>query len=218
MGINFDQIPDSIGFSLPPEGLYRMHVDKADMKMAYIATDPLELNLTTTLFDEKGKNCGKFFDKFKDNPQEDASKRRTQLYKIGRFVKASGLAITGEILLKDLAKLLPGVEVIIDINHYTNPKTTKTYAQANIFGGGCYYPVSEYAELLEKRKQALDNLAQVDAETIPDPTTVSSTTETQSDRSTANTRILDEILDEETVNALENFDTETSTGETTEGY
>ena len=203
MPINFDKIPESIGFSIPEPGLYRMHVDSTAMKVAYVATDPLELNITATLYDEHGKNCGKFFDKFRDNPNETAAKRNAQVYKIGRFIKATGLQVTGVATLKDISKIIVGAEVIVDINHYAPENTGKVYAQANLFGGGCYYPVSEYAKLLGEITAAKDNLATALEETPKNPTTPMETTtgtlatETPSDKPT----------DEAAQTELENFDT-----------
>lgn len=156
MAINFNALPTSAN-TITPVGLYRAKIEKAEMRQAYIPTEPMELSMTCTLYDYKGKDCGKFFDTLKDNGKD------AQLFKIGQFVKAIGLELTGSVELKDMCKLIQGKEFIVDISHYTNPTTNNTKAQSNIFGNkGCFAPVSEFAALLGE-----DGAIEATAEDMP---------------------------------------------------
>ena len=141
MPINFDNIPGSAS-TIVPEGLYRAVVEKAEMRPAWDAADPFELNVTMQLFDKTGKSFGRFFETFKD------TEKTPHPFKIGRFIKACGLNLTGSVELKDIAKLITGKEVIVDISHYVKPDQS-IKVQSNAFGSkGCYAPVTDFEALL----------------------------------------------------------------------
>ena len=148
-GINFDAIPDTLN-NVPAEGLYRGKVDKAEMRPAWVPTEPNELNMTCSLFNKDGVACGKYFETLKNNPA--AASNGSQLFKIGKFVKAIGLNFAGQTVeLQDICKLVQGKEFIVDISHYENPTTHAKKAQSNLFGAkGCFAPVSEFETLLNE--------------------------------------------------------------------
>lgn len=149
MAINFDTIPttNGSGFALVPEGKHRAKVNKAEMRQAFDKTKPDELNLTLECFDKEGNSIGIVFDTLKEVGNTDKG-TESQLYKVGRFVRACGIELTGSVDLKDIAKLVVGKEVIVDIEH--NTWKEKTTARPSMFNAEIYYAVSEADEVLNK--------------------------------------------------------------------
>jgi hypothetical protein len=151
MGINFDSLPTENPYALPPQGIYKAKITKAEMKAG--PNGPY-LNLTYALSDGKGKRFGNLFDMLSE------STHQAVLYKIGRFVSALKLNLKGNCELKDLAKIVVGREMCVDITHQPDKRNeTKIRAQIKLFGSECYWPIEQYNELA-----ALNNNAEDDSE------------------------------------------------------
>lgn len=135
--INFDALPTTSPYGIPEPGFYKGKIIKAEMKPAFNKADPDELNITYELTKRNGeKETNKLFDKLKD------SDKPAQLFKIGRFCRAIDLKLTGNVELKDLAKLIVGKELIVDVEH--SEYQGKKRAQVSMFNHECYYKVSEW--------------------------------------------------------------------------
>lgn len=154
--INFDKVPDNNPYSVPDEGYYVFKCINANMRSPKDPSKKDYLNVQMMLVDKTGKKAGTFFDNFFDS---DAS---AILYKLGRFVKAINLNLTGNVELKDIAKLLPGKEGVLEIEHRQDSRfpddPTKIQAQVKLFGSECYWPTDQFKELV----------GEVDAAQIPD--------------------------------------------------
>lgn len=143
MAINFDKLPDTAGggFAMVPEGFHKAKIIKAEMRPARDTSLPDELNITLECYDTKGNKLGLVWDTLKD------SDKQAQQYKIKRlFIDALNMDLSAMVELKDLAKLIQGKEVIVDIEH--NEYNGKTSARVSMFNNEMYYPTSMEAELL----------------------------------------------------------------------
>lgn len=139
--INFDALPQSNPFGNPDPGLYKAVIEDAEMKHGKDATKPPYLNLRYALSNPKtGKSAGTMFDIISE------SDNQVILYKIGRFCRACGIPLQGQIELSDLAKIVKGKEILIDVMiDDKNPKYVKP--AVDLFSHEAYYQVSELEEI-----------------------------------------------------------------------
>lgn len=144
--INFDRLPQDNPFALPTPGLYRAKVVEAVMKPPKNdPTKPDYLNLKLALFDHEGKNSGNVYDIIAESDSSVVQ------YKTARFVRACGIPLTGSIELKDLAKLVNGKEIAVDIRH-SRPRQGEDAtnftpkAEVDMFSRAAYYLKDEYQE------------------------------------------------------------------------
>lgn len=145
--ISFDKLPNSKHTTtsnkefVVPAGLY-----KAKIKSAEIINGPNGeyCNLCLTLFDKAGKEIMFVYDIIKD-----VDKPLLQ-YKLQRLLVAVGLAkqLIGKTFeLKDIAKVLPNKEVLVDIKTEDAKNGYSARSIVDIFKAEIYYPVSEAAKL-----------------------------------------------------------------------
>lgn len=137
MAINFDQLPESNGGStnkIIPKGTYYASIEKTEMKKPQDTTKPEYLNITLKVQSAQGENMGFVWDKITESTSQYV------LYKLRRFIMALGVTITPglSLELKDLAKIAPGVKLLVDINQDKENKN-----QVDIFSGDVYYHISE---------------------------------------------------------------------------
>lgn len=147
MAINFDALPQDNPFALPAPGVYKAKIVEAEMKAPKNdPTKPDYLNLKYTLFDANNKNCGNIYDILSE------SSNSVVLYKLSRFIRACGIPRTGTLELRDLAKLVAGKEIVIDVSH--DAKSDKPRAQVDLFTREGYYLPSEFDDIYKLTQPA----------------------------------------------------------------
>lgn len=136
--INFSAIPTANpGGGVPKPGVYRATVEKAEMKEPKDASKKPYLNLTLKLRNKDESAAGTVFDILTE------SEAATVLYKIGRFLRACGIPLQGAMELKDIAKLVVGKEIAVDIKVEKDNKDNDR-AVVDVFSRECYYLPSEF--------------------------------------------------------------------------
>lgn len=139
--INFDAIPTTNpGGGLPKPGVYRATIDKAEMKEPKDPSKKPYLSLTLKLRNKDESSAGTVFDILTE------SEAPTVLYKIGRFLRACGVPLQGAMELKDIAKLVVGKEVAVDIKIEKDNRDTDR-AVVDVFSRECYYLPSEFSDV-----------------------------------------------------------------------
>ncbi len=139
MAINFDRLPQDNPFALPAPGVYRAKIMEAEMKQGKDLSKPEYLNLKYALFDKHNKSCGNVYDIISESDSSVVQ------YKTARFVRACGLPLTGSMELKDLAKVVKGREIVVDISH--DKKSDQPRAQVDLFAREAYYLPSEFMDI-----------------------------------------------------------------------
>ena len=141
MAINFDTLPQENPFALPEPGLYKATIDDAEMRPnKNNATKPPYLNLKYKLTDMQGKGKGTMFDIISESDSPVVG------YKIARFCRACGIPLQGQIELSDLAKIVKGKEILVDVKiDDADPRYVK--AVVDIFSHEAYYQVAELESL-----------------------------------------------------------------------
>lgn len=139
--INFDAIPDKNPTGPVDAGTYKAKVVKAEMKQPKDVTKPQYMEVTFNITGMDGKS-NTFVDKFFESDSSFV------LFKLKRFVAAANIPLAGNVELRDIAKLIPNLEVVVVVGH---TKTTfngqeRTEAQVDIFNSDCYYPISDWAQ------------------------------------------------------------------------
>lgn len=142
MTINFDALPKerpegSGAFDIPPEGYQLVTISRPTIKTSAAGNEYLEVLLKTA-------EGGSFFDRIMSS---DAPAIQ---YKLARFIAACKLPLVGEITFKDLAKVVDGKQIVVDVKHVEKEwkgKTT-TQAEADIFTNDIYYTPEEYSTLV----------------------------------------------------------------------
>lgn len=137
--MNFDRLPNDkpTGFVVP-EGSYKGIIADAQMRQPKDANKPMYLNFKLDLYDYKtNEKVGTIFDGLYE------SEASLLLYKLKRFMLATDIKLT-EFELSDLAKLINGKELIVDV------KTEKQEGRADrsvvdVTKNQIYYPLSEAA-------------------------------------------------------------------------
>lgn len=139
MAINFDALPQDNPFALPDPGVYKATVVDAEMKQGKDLSKPEYLNLKFSLTDKNGKNCGNLYDIIAESDSSVVQ------YKTARFIRACGLPLTGSMELKDLAKIVKGREIALDVAH--DNKGDRPRAQVDLFSREAYYLASEFTDI-----------------------------------------------------------------------
>ena len=140
MAINFDKLPQDNPFALPDPGVYKAKIVEAEIRAPKNdPTKPDYLNLKYTLFDKNNKNCGSIYDILSESDSSVVQ------YKISRFVRACDIPLTGSMELKDLAKIVKGKEIALDVSH--DKKSDQPRAQVDLFSREGYYLASEFADI-----------------------------------------------------------------------
>jgi len=146
MGINFDKAPDTNPYGLIPEGIYRFEIVKAELKPPANKDKKAYINMQIKLFDGANNKKGTLFDKIFDS---DAP---ALLYKLKRLVRAIKVPLSGEVELKDLAKILPGKKGTLEVTQQPDSRfpddRTKDQAAVKLFGSECFWTWEEYAGLV----------------------------------------------------------------------
>jgi hypothetical protein len=141
MAINFQNLPQDNPFALPNAGVYRAKIVEAEMRTPKTdASKPDYLNLKLTLFDVTNKNCGSIFDIISESDSSIVQ------YKIARFVRACKIPLTGSMELRDLAKVVKGKEIAVDVRIGKDNKD-QPKAEVDLFSREGYYMPEEFMEI-----------------------------------------------------------------------
>lgn len=141
MAINFDNLPSDKPYGAAEPGCYIGLIEKAEMKQPKDASKPQYLNLQIALTNKDGKSCGKVFDIITESEHSLAR------YKLGRFVQALELDLSGEMELKDLTKIVVNKKMILDITNKADAKNIDR-AVVDALKDEIYYPMSKANEKL----------------------------------------------------------------------
>lgn len=139
MAINFNELPSSKPVSVLDSGYYKGEIVKAEMTQSK-SSSATYLQITYNLVNKQGKSCGKLWDNLFDSDKEFLR------YKLARFITALKIPLTGSFELKDLAKIVVGKSLIIDVG--VDDKGQRPRNQVEPFKGDMFYPVEEWASLL----------------------------------------------------------------------
>lgn len=141
--INFEALPTQNPFSIPEPGLYKAVIEEAEMRTPKTdATKPDYLNLKLSLYKADGTKAGVVYDIISE------SEKSAVMFKLGRLLKACDIPLIGSLELRDLAKIIKGKEIGVDITH--DKTSERPRAQVALFGGGVYYTLAEYHALVSK--------------------------------------------------------------------
>ena len=141
--IRFDALPtENPGGGVPKPGIYRATINKAEMKAPKDPSKKEYLSITLKLRNKDESAAGTVFDILTE------SEAPAILYKIGRFLRACGIPLQGAMELKDIAKLVLGKEVAVDIK---NEKDTNGNDRAvvDLFTREAYYMPGEFDHVYE---------------------------------------------------------------------
>lgn len=168
MAIKMDSIPKNNPFQVAAPGFYRARVDKAEMLPSKTPGKPPYLSLTYSLLDAKGQKIGTVFDRLFD------STASTVLYKFGRFIEALELSLTGNVELKDLAKIIVGKKFCVEITHEADNRfpddRSKDRAVPKLFKSEIFWPFKDAASLIVDEGDT-DEVVEVTDADIPFSTT-----------------------------------------------
>lgn len=138
MAINFDALPTDkpAGSSfVVPKGRYLATIDKAEMKQGKDTAKPEYLNLTLELVNPEDKTpVGKVWDIITESTADLAQ------YKLKRLIIALGLPIKGDFDLKDLAKMVVGKKMLVDIK--IDEKASPERSVVDATAAEIYYPLT----------------------------------------------------------------------------
>lgn len=157
MAINFDALPNNKPFSVPPAGTYYATIDTAEMKQGKDLSKPPYLNLKYKLKSAEGKDMGVIFDIIAE------SEHSLMQYKLKRFLLAIGVNFNGEFELKDLAKLCPGKQIIVDTKIEEGQDGRQDRAVVDVMRDEVYYNISEAQEVFGNTGVVADTINASDA-------------------------------------------------------
>lgn len=155
MAINFDSLPtEKPQGSLYEKGFYKGTIVKAEMRTPRNGNQDY-LSITYDVTNKDGSAKGKFWDNLFDTDKD------IPRYKLGRFINALGLELTGTFELKDLAKIVVGKTLVIDMG--LNEKGDRPQNEVEIFKNEIFYPLREWASLVGVPEDFTTDLAEEDS-------------------------------------------------------
>ena len=138
--INMDTLPNPnqkpANGTLIPKGMYHAKIVKAEMKTPrsgkadYFSA---ECNITDP---NSGAQMGKFWINLYE------SEAPLVRYQLSRFIYATGLKISGAFELKDLTKMVPGRELMIDICPEDRKDGAAPQRSVVDVSAECFYPIN----------------------------------------------------------------------------
>ena len=139
--INFQELPKTAPNALPAAGVYRYRIVAAQMRQG--ANYPY-LEVKAEIYHPvSGEKVYTLYDRLFDTPQN------LPRYKLGRFIKALELPITGEFYLADLTKMIVGKEIYADLGVEKDKNGVYPDRLAvNAFSDLIYYTKKEYAQAI----------------------------------------------------------------------
>lgn len=127
---------------LPKPGFTIVLIESASFRTSSMGNAMIELRLKTV-------------DGLIINDYLIISNKSVLQYKLGRFVHACRLGITGVIELRDLAILIVNKHIVVDVKHEQNTHKgiTTTKAVVDIFSNDIFYHISEYPSLVPEAQR-----------------------------------------------------------------
>lgn len=137
--INFNTLPTekpSMG-NIIPKGQYKAKIEKAEMKQSRNESKPPYLSIQFDLTDTvSNMPMGKIWAILTE------SDKALPLYQLSRFIQALKLPITGNFELKDLTKMIPGKELLVDVMpEKRDDGKEPERSVVDVFSGQIFYPV-----------------------------------------------------------------------------
>lgn len=148
--INFKTLRDDGGFEAPKPGFYKAKIDKAEMRTSSKTGEPY-LSFQLRIRNHQDKPCGVVFDMLMDPTGKSVGLQT----KMKRFVIAVGLQALENFELKDLLKLIPGRELVVDITVKPD-QNGNDRGQVDVFKRGGYLPMEKWPECYAKDGGTLD--------------------------------------------------------------
>ncbi len=134
--INFNELPQYKPANLLPKGAYKAVITEATMKQGADITKPPYLSIVYTLKNANDVIVGKVYDNIAE------SEKDLMRYKLARFIIALNLQTRlTNFQLKDLAKIIPNRELIVDIT--SENYNGKDRNIVDVFSGEIYYPSND---------------------------------------------------------------------------
>jgi len=127
--------------SAPPPGFYKAKIEKAEMRQS-TKTNSMYLNLQYKLRDNANKPCGSIFDSLFD---PGTPPKPPLQFKLGQFLKATGLDTLKKGELTDIMKLAIGRELVVDVKNAPDNKG-RIRGEVEPFARGGYAPISNWAD------------------------------------------------------------------------
>lgn len=143
MSINFNALPSEKpamgGGAIIPKGQYLAVIEKAEMKQGQDMSKPPYLNLQLDISDEaSGTKMGKLFHILTE------SNHPLPMFQLKRIIESLHLPITGDFELKDLAKMIQGKKIIVDVApEKAEEGKPATRSVVDVFSGQIFYPYVE---------------------------------------------------------------------------
>ena len=138
--INFDALPQTNDSAYKPVAdVYLAHIEKAEMRKPKDPNKPDYLNLQYRISKHDGSKAGVMFD-----GQYESDKNLIQ-YKLGRFLKACGIPLKGQMELKDIATLVLNKDIVVDTS--VDESGSQPRLQVDLFGREAYYPKEQFDEI-----------------------------------------------------------------------
>lgn len=139
MAINFNALPSekpAMGGSMIPKGQYIATIEKAEMKQGQDTSKPAYLNLQLDIMDEASEaKLGKVFHILTE------SNHPLPMFQLKRIIESLNLPITDEFELKDLAKMIQGKKIKVDIApEKAEEGKVATRSVVDVFSGQIFYP------------------------------------------------------------------------------
>lgn len=142
--INFDSLPNEKPSmsNIIPKGQYIATIEKAEMKQSKDETKPDYLNMQLDLTDPESKMpVGKIWAILTE------SDKSLPMFQLSRLIKALKLPITGNFELKDLTKMIPGKQMLVDVApEKRNDGKEPERSVIDVFSGNIFYPLEASTE------------------------------------------------------------------------
>lgn len=132
--VNFDAMPDTkpSGAKIA-KGQYKAHIDSATMTQGQDLSKPQYILMVLTITDpQTNVVLGKVWDGLYESTSEFIQ------YKTKRIAVACGLKLSGDVEFSDIAHLIAGNDILVDI---TIDKNDDTKSIVDIFSADIYYPL-----------------------------------------------------------------------------
>lgn len=126
MAINFDSLPKEQPSALMADGKYLFKIKKVELKPSSSGNSYLSLMLSSS--------HGNVFDNISESDKPLAR------FKLGQFLRALGIQLSGTFELKDLVKILPNKELVAAITTQDASNGYRAKNVVNAFDEQIFYP------------------------------------------------------------------------------
>jgi len=134
MSINFDALPSKSPNYVAPAGKYKATINKAEVRIGKTSGKPY-INMELSLTDPSGKSFGKMFDIITESDSDIAR------YKLRRLITALEIPMTGNFELKDLCKIIPNKQLLVDVIEEPAKDGHPAKAVVDVFTNEIFYSI-----------------------------------------------------------------------------